>query len=211
VIRGDFTKTREGRAIASRAEEKKEEQKQRLEQRNDARARMIQAAESAKSFDERVGHIADLIVAGQYAGRPTAKLLAQTWLVDITAVQNYARSAALVAKADRPAVEAARELSLGQWTRLREEAREADDVKAAVSAQAGWDRAAGVVESGGAKTLVQNTIVQSPQFTAVWSALLAYLRESHPTAVEGAVAAVKGALAASMGPPSVPAGRRGGR
>lgn len=121
-----------------------------------------QPVEDVRAHDERVLHIADLMAAGEYHGRKTARELGARWGVARGTVQNYARAAALVCHADHGEIEQHRQESLGRWLRLYEEALLGGDVKAAVTAQAGYDRAAGVVQPGGAK--VQVNVLQGPGF-----------------------------------------------
>lgn len=197
VIHGDFgpiapKPSKEDRAAAER--------NARKSAADDARARGMIAAQSADSFDARVGHVADLIVAGEYAGRPTAKALAAIWCVDLGTVQNYARAAALLTRADRGAVEAARELSLGSWRRLLGEAREVGDTKAAVAAQAGWDRAAGIVEPGGSR--VQVNVLQAPGVQSLMRVVLQALAD-HPEARDAVLAAVRAELEGQAAPRAI--------
>lgn len=117
---------------------------------DDARARSLVDPDevldiTADSYQERVLTIADIMNRGQYLGHATAKKLAADWGVSRGAVQNYARAAAVVCAADRGQLDQVREVSVGTWTRLRLQAEEDGDAKAANTAQAGLDRASGLV------------------------------------------------------------------
>lgn len=148
----------------------------------DARARVTphkEAPISAESFEERVLHIADLMARGRYLGRVTASRLAREWNVQRVSVQNLARAAALVCKADRGDIEQAREVSIGAWTDIRRRALRDDDVKGAAMAQAGLDRASGVVEPGGAKVQVLN-VMQTPGGQELFGEIRAFIHERDP-------------------------------
>jgi hypothetical protein len=148
---------------------------------DDARVRSKPDPKTLDSFEDRVGYVATLIASGHYSGRPTANRLAALWNVDRGTVQNYHRAAALLAKADRGAIEETREASLGYWSRIRAKALAEDDLKAAAAAQAGYDRAAGVVESGGAK--LQINLMQAQGFDEFLAIILDGLAMHHPEAL----------------------------
>jgi hypothetical protein len=110
--------------------------------------------------DHRIDHIADLIVAGEWRDRKTAKELATIWGVKTQTVFDYASQAARITRADRGTREHARELSLGRWSRVFDDALSEGDYRGAAAAEKGWDLASGVTEPGGAK--VQVNVLQHP-------------------------------------------------
>ncbi len=146
---------------------------------DDARARARVEPKLLISFEDRVNHCADVVASGRWLGRPTAKRLARLWNVDRGTVQNYHRSAVLIAKADRGGIEETREASLGHWTHIRVEALAKKDLKAASTAQAGYDRASGVVEAGG---LTIN--LNHPDWQRAWAVVRVVLERCHPEALE---------------------------
>lgn len=119
--------------------------------------------------DARVMAIADLMADGEYHGRKTARELAARWGCRRGIVQDAARAAALICNADHGEIEQHRQESLGRWLKLYEEALLGGDVKAAVAAQAGYDRAAGVVQPSSAK--VQVNVLAAPAAAPVVRAL----------------------------------------
>ena len=153
----------------------------------------------AGSFDERVLYVADLIARGRYVGRPTAKKLAKVWNVSRDAVQNYARAAAVVCKADRGDLEQTREASLGAWARIRDGAIAAKDRRAAAAAQAGYDRAAGIVEPGGAKVMVN--VLQAPGVLDLLREVRGFLQGRAPELLPELDAHLRGVMASRRLPP----------
>lgn len=157
-------------------------------------------ARACISRDDRVLHVADLIARGEWDGRPTAKRLALIWCVSVGAVNNYHQSAALLCKADRGDLQAQRENAIGAWAVLREIALKSGDVKAAVAAQTGQDKAAGVVERGPQVQI----ITQNPAVVALIRTILTTL-ERFPEAREAVVDAVRSEVGSRRALSALPA------
>lgn len=119
----------------------------------------VSAPQPLDTYQERVEHVADLIASGRWRGRSTVRRLSAAWGIAPGTAWNYARHAALLCKTDRGGREDLRQVSLGRWEQQRRKALADGDIKAANGAQAGWDRASGVVEPGGAKII---NVVQVP-------------------------------------------------
>lgn len=136
-----------------------------------ARACAPEVANSSHSHEDRVLYVVSQMAAGTWDGPRDISALATLWGLDRDTVRRIASEAALVCRVDRGTVEERRQASMGYWRRVYEEAMlqaaapaEFDApskcLAVAVSAQTGWDKAAGVYEDG--KTVVN--IFGDPRF-----------------------------------------------
>lgn len=168
---------------------------------DDARARARVDPKSLESFEERVGHVADLVAAGRWHVRKSAQTLADIWGVELGTVQNYRRTASLIVRADRGSIEEQRDESLGRWRRIQDKALREGDLKAAATAQTGYDKAAGVVESGGSKVQVNN-FTSSDDFGALLAMFFASL-QPFPTALRAVQETYEAFLRGERQPPAI--------
>lgn len=158
-----------------------------------------QAAKKAETYDDRVLFLADVIASGRFTGRPIVRRLAAVWNVSRQTVQDYARNGALVCRADRGDLEQTREASLAAWSRIRDTAIAAKDRRAAAAAQAGYDRAAGIVEPGGAKVMVN--VLQAPGVLDLLREVRGFLQGRAPELLPELDAHLRGVMAARRLPP----------
>lgn len=147
--------------------------------------------EPTGTYQERVFYIADMIARGEFLGRKSCKELAARWKVSYDAVRVYARAAACVCKADRGELEQVREVAIGAWTDIRDRAREDGKWRDAAAAQAGLDRAAGVVEP----TKVQFNVLMDPAVRLVLQALRDCWAELHPETLPEADERIRAVMA----------------
>lgn len=148
----------------------------------------------AVSVDARVDLVADLLVAGEWNGRATAKFLAGIWQVTPKTVLHYHDVAARVVAPLRGDRESRRTTSLGRWERTWRLAMATGDARGANGALAGWDKAAGVVDTRGPS--VQINLATNPMFQKLMGAINEELLK-HPAARADVMARVRRELAAS--------------
>lgn len=77
------------------------------------RARLTPHAKEAKTFTEQSLVCADMIAAGAWEGRPSTRWLSALWGLSAEAVRERHRAGAVAAQADRGAIEAERQNSIG--------------------------------------------------------------------------------------------------
>lgn len=84
-----------------------------LEREKATRARLPIEPKDARGFDEQALVCADLVASGAWKGRETVRYLSRMWGVSREGVNERHRTGAIVAKADRGAIEAERQVAIG--------------------------------------------------------------------------------------------------
>lgn len=93
--------------------EAKQSEAAALEREKATRARLPIEPKDARGFDEQALVCADLVASGAWKGRETVRYLSRMWGVSREGVNERHRTGAIVAKADRGAIEAERQVAIG--------------------------------------------------------------------------------------------------
>lgn len=129
----------------------------------------------AKTGDEKVAYILDIMLSGKWRS-PMLRQLAKVWEIRTLSCQGYVTRAAWWADKIRGSVAVQRAISIGKWEALYDKALAAKELKSAVAAQTGLDKATGVIASGNGKTEVN--IINNPIFAEAWRTVAGALRDA---------------------------------